>query len=396
MSRRVLIYNHPELGEQRFELEVGGSYRIGARSDNDIVLPQKDVSRRHAILHVGTAEMRITDLNSKNGTFINGRRVSSEPFHCGDRLALSSAVISVIDMSTGSFQMSPETGTAGPAPRDPESREDTVQERQDIGREGLVGLLEATAESVSHANVTSLLTWIVDRFGVKAAMVIRADESDRCAVVANAGEWGELLGSTARFQDMARRVRHAVEVTGNGVKVIEVQEMTVGLALDPDRTLILELRDRPPSTFEVRVITAAVRTVLRSRDQGPAASSSGRSGVASTPQGTVRVIGRPEAIRSSEEPASTVEGAVSNVDNLSESVAASDSKGDDPTRLDVGPGIPLAQAVERFERELIRRALQRSDGNRTRAAEQLGLTRAGLFKKMRRLGMLDQSGVSSE
>ena len=52
--------------------------RIGRVPDNNIVLPDLDVSRHHAELRkspVGTYE--IVDLGSHNGTFVNGRRVSS-------------------------------------------------------------------------------------------------------------------------------------------------------------------------------------------------------------------------------------------------------------------------------------------------------------------------------
>ena len=40
-----------------------------------------------------------------------------------------------------------------------------------------------------------------------------------------------------------------------------------------------------------------------------------------------------------------------------------------------------------IERDTIRRALTQTDGNRTRAAELLGITRRGLIYKLKRLGM---------
>jgi hypothetical protein len=47
----------------------------------------------------------------------------------------------------------------------------------------------------------------------------------------------------------------------------------------------------------------------------------------------------------------------------------------------------LRERVEQLEIELIRDALARFEGNRTQAAEALGLSRLGLRKKMRRLGL---------
>jgi len=47
----------------------------------------------------------------------------------------------------------------------------------------------------------------------------------------------------------------------------------------------------------------------------------------------------------------------------------------------------LAKAVDQLERDLIRNALDRSDGNISETARQLGLTRRGLYLKLRRLGL---------
>jgi len=55
-----------------------------------------------------------------------------------------------------------------------------------------------------------------------------------------------------------------------------------------------------------------------------------------------------------------------------------------------GNGTPpslLQQRTDGFEREQIEAALARSNGVKTRAAEELGITYRGLLKKMKRLGM---------
>ena len=46
----------------------------------------------------------------------------------------------------------------------------------------------------------------------------------------------------------------------------------------------------------------------------------------------------------------------------------------------------LQSRTDGFERQQILEALERSGGNKTRAAEELGITYRGLLKKMRRLG----------
>ena len=51
---------------------------------------------------------------------------------------------------------------------------------------------------------------------------------------------------------------------------------------------------------------------------------------------------------------------------------------------------PLKELVDDVERGAIRAALDRTGGNRARAAKLLGLTRPGLRYKMRRLGLEDE------
>jgi len=55
----------------------------------------------------------------------------------------------------------------------------------------------------------------------------------------------------------------------------------------------------------------------------------------------------------------------------------------------------LATAVEDLEREVIASTLHRTDGNISEAARILGLTRRGLYLKLRRLG-LDQVSADTQ
>lgn len=48
---------------------------IGRAEENDIAVPCGDVSRRHCKIFASQASFRILDLQSRNGTFVNGKRI---------------------------------------------------------------------------------------------------------------------------------------------------------------------------------------------------------------------------------------------------------------------------------------------------------------------------------
>ncbi len=59
---------------QRFPLYTR-PLRIGRRAGNDIVIPDAYVSGQHATIEIVGDEVRITDLGSTNGTFLDDRRI---------------------------------------------------------------------------------------------------------------------------------------------------------------------------------------------------------------------------------------------------------------------------------------------------------------------------------
>jgi hypothetical protein len=71
-----------------FWLHNQQNWRIGRSKDCDIVLADQCVSRYHAtVQRVEPGEFYLMDLNSYNGSFINGRRVREiSRIHSGDRL----------------------------------------------------------------------------------------------------------------------------------------------------------------------------------------------------------------------------------------------------------------------------------------------------------------------
>ena len=64
------------------------TYTLGRSLDNDIILDDPSVSRRHAQLSVSGDHYVLRDLHSRNGTFVNGQRISEVALRDGDLLTL--------------------------------------------------------------------------------------------------------------------------------------------------------------------------------------------------------------------------------------------------------------------------------------------------------------------
>jgi pSer/pThr/pTyr-binding forkhead associated (FHA) protein len=78
---------------KRFEL-AGRVVSLGRESSNTIRLHDSEVSRRHAEVRLGDDRLlRLVDLGSANGTFLNGRPVDQATLSSGDQLRLGGTVL---------------------------------------------------------------------------------------------------------------------------------------------------------------------------------------------------------------------------------------------------------------------------------------------------------------
>jgi hypothetical protein len=69
---------------------------LGRSSGNDIVIDIPEVSRRHARIQFDSGRFQIVDLNSTNGTKVNGRRVASSIIGDQDVITLGTARLEII------------------------------------------------------------------------------------------------------------------------------------------------------------------------------------------------------------------------------------------------------------------------------------------------------------
>jgi len=97
MARLVLLSEG--LTGRTFELKAEKT-TVGRVEDNAFQIPETSVSSHHAELHLRSNDVFVKDLNSTNGTFINGEKVSEATLKPGQILRL------------GMIEMRLETGEA--------------------------------------------------------------------------------------------------------------------------------------------------------------------------------------------------------------------------------------------------------------------------------------------
>lgn len=61
---------------------------LGRRPYNDIVIDNLAVSGEHAVLQMSGSDVILEDLNSTNGTYVNGKAVKKQPLHNGDAIEI--------------------------------------------------------------------------------------------------------------------------------------------------------------------------------------------------------------------------------------------------------------------------------------------------------------------
>ncbi len=83
----------PKKGEE-IELQESTLF-IGRTEENAIVLNTPNISRQHASIQIRINEPWVEDLNSKNGTFVNGKAISRTALKAGDRLQMGECMFEV-------------------------------------------------------------------------------------------------------------------------------------------------------------------------------------------------------------------------------------------------------------------------------------------------------------
>ncbi len=120
-SAPSLVVYAPD-GARVLALPDGTRFVVGRTADADIVITERSLSRTHACLSAEDGVVIVEDLDSKNGTKINGEPVKRAPLRPGDELTLGSVAAILLQPESASRWVEHAgagKGTAGPVIESP-------------------------------------------------------------------------------------------------------------------------------------------------------------------------------------------------------------------------------------------------------------------------------------
>ncbi|RJP66267.1 MAG: FHA domain-containing protein [Candidatus Abyssobacteria bacterium SURF_17] len=105
-----------------FGRDVVGTYEIskdkmilGRADDCDVVIDNLAVSRHHAIIEKKESEFTVNDLDSNNGTFINGQRIGGPtPLNFGDEIGIGKHIV-IFDTHSSKGKIAAALASSGEA-----------------------------------------------------------------------------------------------------------------------------------------------------------------------------------------------------------------------------------------------------------------------------------------
>ena len=91
------LLNTPDSAEApfRFRILPGSIKTVGRSTGADFIVEAPLVSRVHCRLTAGAAELEVLDLDSTNGTFVNGERIDRALLKSGDRLGVGRVELTI-------------------------------------------------------------------------------------------------------------------------------------------------------------------------------------------------------------------------------------------------------------------------------------------------------------
>lgn len=170
-----------------------GELTLGRSGYASIVVNNPLTSREHALVRLSGGVLELTDLGSKNGTFVNAQRVAGTvSLNAGDRIKIGTDVIDVLRTSAQDpTQLRAPTQPGRPTDRglDEGETDTTVHQKRSIDL--AERLIEATRSTSEHPAIARSIVEVLNDF-VEDTPPHAMDPNDRqriLGLVAVLGEW---------------------------------------------------------------------------------------------------------------------------------------------------------------------------------------------------------------
>ena len=107
---------------------------IGRRHSCDLCIPLMSVSRRHCQLNYDDGVLKIRDLGSRNGTYLNGKRIDEAVIQAGDSIKIGPLTFVLQIDGQPQTIAEPDSAARSPSPQDVVT-EDIADEQLDTSAE---------------------------------------------------------------------------------------------------------------------------------------------------------------------------------------------------------------------------------------------------------------------
>ena len=126
--RGVLIYQSGEQASEMVKLRLDGT--IFGREKADVVIKDKEVSSTHFQIQKIGDEYHIFDMNSSNGTFLNGQKVVKGKLHEGDSIRVGKTLFQFVLKDETKVRHIPTLFQSGAPTKSHNSIVDTIIDRE--------------------------------------------------------------------------------------------------------------------------------------------------------------------------------------------------------------------------------------------------------------------------
>lgn len=231
---------------RRFAIPEGGELKVGVGVDCAVRLSADDVSRAHAVVADRGGTAVVLDLGSKNGTFLNGRRIREAEVTAGDLVRFSSVPGQIVRAGELSAEEAPSVAPSSPSDGEPTATGEWI----DADLPSALNRLLACWRDAERPPVVSLVQWLVESRGMQGAAVLEPVTLE-ITVVAAHGELGSIL-EDPRCLALVRERR----VMGSAVESVQLGgggQRILGISAGSLPWLLLIPRSSMPDNTEVEM-----------------------------------------------------------------------------------------------------------------------------------------------